>query len=598
MSGLDEPLGELPVDVGMGGAGAEIGGGGAGSGRGVLVEFAFLLLLRGIYIMVSRHYVNISLFTDLRSVIHEDSPSSDSDSPDDLKDVQLDDAEQGIFASSSTSPTRAAPRARSNSGSNLGAGEAGVPLLSPHKPPMRRNSTDTKGAVRQQNVLYPKLSSSLFCLAFSECTMLFTLVLFGEAVSERSRTLHWSISLITILALIIFIIPLGLCLLLTHRTRSAPAPRTLFLTLIPFSVYVFLFYRVGSWIASKVVVEGSHSLGFINALLARVCAPGVILIASLSGGGAVSTAWQAFEWRSISSAEPVTDGQIIAAERSLYRARMDIQQRTRSLALATASANREAEETASRSLLARWTSSTPAAAHLASLQVELSALENMEALMVKDVAILRRRKAIRELGRSFRGRMWLAAGWALSVYCVWRVFIACVNLIFGYSQRHHHNSIPQPHDPDDPNPPPTPAGTDLITSLLAKVALVLNIEIDIAAWSRLLGLLLIGGIILANMRNVLGSVSRIFKATSTGVSASFMLLFLAELMSLYLLTSLISLPSSPSESSEALLDTLPDFNVFSRLFDSVFLVTATGVFVIRWIERKVRFEDVVTSQYS
>lgn len=30
--------------------------------------------------------------------------------------------------------------------------------------------------------------------------------------------------------------------------------------------------------------------------------PGVMLIASLSGGGAVNTAWEAFEWRSISSA--------------------------------------------------------------------------------------------------------------------------------------------------------------------------------------------------------------------------------------------------------------------------------------------------------
>lgn len=38
---------------------------------------------------------------------------------------------------------------------------------------------------------------------------------------------------------------------------------------------------------------------------------------------------------------------------------------------------------------------------------------------------------------------------------------------------------------------------------------MLDIELDIATWSRLLGLALIGGIILANMRNVLGSVSRV-----------------------------------------------------------------------------------------
>lgn len=68
-------------------------------------------------------------------------------------------------------------------------------------------------------------------------------------------------SLLALLFLIVFVIPLGLCLLLTHRTQQTPAPRTVLLTLVPFSVYIFLYYRVGSYIASKVVVEGAHSLG-------------------------------------------------------------------------------------------------------------------------------------------------------------------------------------------------------------------------------------------------------------------------------------------------------------------------------------------------
>lgn len=45
-----------------------------------------------------------------------------------------------------------------------------------------------------------------------------------------------------------------------------------------------------------------------------------------------------------------------------------------------------------------------------------------------------------------------------------------------------------------------------------------NIDIDIATWSRLIGLALIGGIILANMRNVLGSVSRVSPLFSLAVA--------------------------------------------------------------------------------
>lgn len=66
---------------------------------------------------------------------------------------------------------------------------------------------------------------------------------------------------------------------------------------------------------------------------------------------------------------------------------------------------------------------------------------------------------------------------------------------------------------------------------------------------------------------------------------------------MYLLTSLISLPSSPSQSTTTLLDTLPSFSVFSRLFDTVFLVAAGAVFVVRWVNRKMRVDEGVSTQY-
>jgi hypothetical protein len=70
-----------------------------------------------------------------------------------------------------------------------------------------------------------------------------------------------------------------------------------------------------------------------------------------------------------------------------------------------------------------------------------------------------------------------------------------------------------------------------------------------------------------------------------------MLLFLAQLVAVYLVTSLIALPSSDTSTTD-LLDTLPDFAIFSRLFDGVFLVAAGAWFAIRWLERKIRVDDV------
>lgn len=102
---------------------------------------------------------------------------------------------------------------------------------------------------------------------------------------------------------------------------------------------------------------------------------------------------------------------------------MDLHSRQRSLELATHATAREAEQSSSRSLLARWTASSPAAKHQAGLQVEVAALSSLEAQMARDVVGIRRRKEMAEMGRTARGRLWLFLGWLLSVYCMWRVFI-------------------------------------------------------------------------------------------------------------------------------------------------------------------------------
>lgn len=62
---------------------------------------------------------------------------------------------------------------------------------------------------------------------------------------------------------------------------------------------------------------------------------------------------------------------------------------------------------------------------------------------------------------------------------------------------------------------------------------------------------------------------------------------------MYLLTCLISLPSSSAlESSSStrtddLLSTLPSFQLFSRLFDIVFLFTGLLTGLIRWLAKQI-----------
>lgn len=164
----------------------------------LLFETCFLMLLRSIYFFVCRHFVNVSLLSDLKSVIREDGFNPSSDSPErqlEGEELELEEAEKGYFPVSANDPDKNVPSSGGSTikgkgrmipgstggyaGGRRGSGVGEVPDMSPGMASKRF------AAARQQNYLYPKLSTTLFCLSFSESCMLFTLLLFGEAVGDR-----------------------------------------------------------------------------------------------------------------------------------------------------------------------------------------------------------------------------------------------------------------------------------------------------------------------------------------------------------------------------------------------------------------------------
>jgi hypothetical protein len=83
---------------------------------------------------------------------------------------------------------------------------------------------------------------------------------------------------------------------------------------------------------------------------------------------------------------------------------------------------------------------------------------------------------------------------------------------------------------DKPSTAGKPANSSTPAAILNTLASTLGFEADFSTYSHLISLGLTGIIILVNMRTVLVAVSRVLKATSAGSSASFMMLFLAQLM--------------------------------------------------------------------
>lgn len=69
--------------------------------------------------------------------------------------------------------------------------------------------------------------------------------------------------------------------------------------------------------------EGWEQGGWLAPSLGRVVVLGVVILGSLSGFGAVRSAWNFFEHRRAGS-HTLTDNDLLQAERSLYRVRQDL----------------------------------------------------------------------------------------------------------------------------------------------------------------------------------------------------------------------------------------------------------------------------------
>lgn len=172
----------------------------------ILLQTFFLILLRIVYFLISQYFVKISLLTDLNSVIQEDSGNINVTgiNNQELEDeLELEEAERGYF---STTINNNSNGSNSSSRDNLLGGspirnnsltsnkikinrrESDLPgLNNNHNNSINLDGTSNFTLLKRQsnNSFYPKVSTILFCLSFSESCMLFTLLLFGEVVNQR-----------------------------------------------------------------------------------------------------------------------------------------------------------------------------------------------------------------------------------------------------------------------------------------------------------------------------------------------------------------------------------------------------------------------------
>ncbi|EIW76593.1 hypothetical protein CONPUDRAFT_92600 [Coniophora puteana RWD-64-598 SS2] len=365
------------------------------------------------------------------------------------------------------------------------------------------------------------------------------------------------------MATIVLFVPFTFSLTLTYRSDISRTFRAI-LTAIPIALYLFAL--------GYIPLPSGPSYTLLAATTARIVVVGTIILGLISGIGAVSGAWAAIGQK---TAVP-TASSIAAAEVSLERVREDLRTRGAEMHTYTASST---DADANSSWFAR---AFKRDSNLSAMQQEVIGLEALEGQMVSRVQHLKQAREAAAYAQSLRGRL-LSRAWA--VYCACRVCSSLINIFF-----------PQTSPSNTETTSPSSYG-DIVAHALAYLLSLLPAvshragELDVAGLSRQISLALVGVIILSSLRVVLRGVTRLCRTTSRSLSASLMLLVIAQLMGIYLLSTLVQLrnmfpPSSSSgggsDAQTNVFATLPAYALFGGLFDWAFLLAAGACAGTRW----------------
>lgn len=532
-----------------------------------VVQHTAVLSAKCALFVFCRKYLLDSLYKDLRSLSYNEDThlSTGAGSTDHASDGELE-LDPLPTSSSRVATSRSMP-------SPLSAVSGLFPL----------NRKDT-GSMQSD------LARILFSLCFEEGCSLFLLVM-CQAVDILAPTIrrnYFRTSLGLLAGLVVVIIPLVQCLLFTYRAglhRKKQGTR-IALTALPYLLYIVAFFHVP--------LPSNSDGGFFTNALVRMNVLGTVILGLLSGFGAVSTAWS-FQPFSKTS-EVVTERDVASASDALERVRSDLLAR-----------QSEARRSGVLDQGSSWFSTSffkgnPGSA----LLLEIDGLRALESQMTRNLEALRLGLDEREYRKTWQGRIWVIFGKAFAVYCVIRIISSIRNVIFGPSSGSSGTSSP-----------------DIVTYLIARfAALFPKIPLsqdNVASLARQISLFLVGCIILSSVRTVLWQVGRLVKSNSKTTGAAFLLLFLAQLMGIYLLSTLIQLrtsfpPSKPppitthpdestdsaeptnvardSEPSSNLFASLPEYQLFGMLFDGSFLLAAAVTSATIWAQRQLTRAEV------
>jgi len=410
--------------------------------------------------------------------------------------------------------------------------------------------------------LHHILVQLIFCVNFTlSCTM-FELIIF-EIVSfldKNSRYFHWYFAIYCMLFMVIVLTPFYIIYFILSSSHLVSPSLRKPLTLITWCAYFYIFWKLGDPFP---ILSPKHGILSIEQGISRVGVIGVTIMALLSGFGAVNypyTSMNIFMRR-------VSGEDVNKIERKLLQTMDMIALKKKKIALAERDKRERARgrgEDGGGTWWGKIRSVTPAVPdNVPLLRTEVVALEELSRFLFLEAHELQNALERMNWSKTCQGMYFNFLGYFFSLYCIWKIFISTVNIVFDRVGK-----------------------MDPITKTFDILVNWLGMDVDVTMWSQQLSFIVVGIIVVTSTRGLLLTMSKFFIWISSSKSSNVLVLFFSQIMGMYFMSMVVLMRMNmPPEYRAIVTEVLGDlqFNFYHRWFDVMFLVAATCTIVLLYL---------------
>lgn len=401
----------------------------------------------------------------------------------------------------------------------------------------------------------------VFAVTFSLSCMMFELVIFEILgyLQPSSRLFHWKLLIYCMLLVLVFLIPFYIGYFLVMNLHWIPK---VFQRIFAFVYWFGFFYVFWKLRNPFPILSAKHGIFSIEQGISRVGVIGVTLMAILSGFGAVNCPYTYMSY----FMRHVTDADIATVERRLMQTMELIIAKKKRIALSRRRNIESQQKNLARSLWNVFSGANSDYENTSILQNEVCSLEELSRHLYIEVVDLHNTKQRMVFSKTLQGRYFNFVGHIFSLYCLWKIFISSVNIIFDRVGK-----------------------KDPVTRGIEICVHWLGIQFDVQFWSQQVSFFLVGILIVTSIRGLLITLTKFFYALSSNKSSNIIVLILAEIMGMYFVSSVLLMRMNmPAQYREIISIVLGDlqFHFYHRWFDVIFLLSALASIAFLYVAHK------------